>query len=75
MSLPFDKVKDDMVCYSYRILLLYFYDSLKQAKGIAKISVVSSMLENPPPGYTEDIIKWGFGSLCELIAGSGSRCV
>jgi hypothetical protein len=57
MSLPFDKVKDDMVCYSYCILLLYFYNTLKQAKGIAKISLVSSTLENPPAGYTEDIIK------------------
>ena len=38
---------------------------LEKVAGVGKSSLTSSLLENPPPGCEEEVVKWLAGSLCE----------
>lgn len=64
VNLPFDRMKANLVRYMLPHLQCVSYNHRKAA-GVGKPSLTMSLLENPPSGCDEDVVKWLAGSLCK----------
>lgn len=65
VSLPFDRMKANLVCFMCCCARDAYIYILEKAAGVGKSSLTSSLLENPPPGCNEHVVKWLAGSLCK----------